>query len=74
MRLLAAAQPLRMLNDRFRCWPRTALDPEPTFRLLKSRPSNVQNHRPRAAFRARSMCIAGLAAAKSMYAGDLMFI
>ena len=28
MRLLAAAQPLRMLNDRFRCWPRTAHDPQ----------------------------------------------
>ena len=34
MRLLAAAQPLRNLNDRFRCWPRTALDPIPTFVIL----------------------------------------
>lgn len=31
MRCLPAAKPLRMLNGRFRCWPRTAPDPQQTF-------------------------------------------
>ena len=31
MRCLPAAKPLRMLNGRFRCWPRTAPDPEESF-------------------------------------------
>ena len=33
---LPAAQPLRMLNDRFRCWPRTAPDPLPPLSLQEA--------------------------------------
>jgi hypothetical protein len=37
MRCLPAAKPLRMLNGRFRCWPRTATDPfRPVGFLLSS--------------------------------------
>ena len=40
MRCLPAAKPLRMLNGRFRCWPRTATDPLPPVAILSQHDRN----------------------------------